>query len=658
MLHITNIGKGFGERMLFEGLSFTLGPRDRLGIIGRNGSGKTTLLNILAGSAEPDAGVVIRQKGVTVGVLEQSQQVDDGRGLMEAVLAARPATAHLEHRRDLIHDLLAETDDPAEHDRLLVELGDIETRYEHAGGWTLEYEAAVILGGLGFTPDDHKRPLASFSGGWRMRAGMAGLLLSAPDILFLDEPTNHLDLEAVVWLEDYLTQYDGAVMVISHDRRFLDRVATGLVALDADGVRLHHGGYSSYLVGREKDREIRDATIKNQERFIESEQRFIDRFRSKNTKATQVQSRIKKLEKLERVTAGKKERTMKLKLPPAPRSGKTSAVLDRVGFGYDDNPLYEDLDLNFVRGDRVAFIGPNGAGKSTLLKLLAGILTPTMGIVRLGHNVQPVYYAQHQAEQLVANNTVLAEMRRAAPDEADERLRTILGTFLFSGNDVEKVVRTLSGGEQARLSLARLFLRPANLLLMDEPTNHLDIPSRDVLAEALMAYDGTLCLITHDRDLIDRTATKVLDIRDGMVIPYIGNYRDYLAKKRESASEDAAWRASLLSASDDDDSKSHREQEKDRKRIEADRRNKFHRETKKQKNRISVIEREIAAIGIRIREIEQALADPSSFESTDAFNAALNEYDKLKVRLGRFEEEWLALESAVEAAREQMMGGD
>ena len=401
MIKVENITKSYGDRILFSDLSFNLTARDRLGIVGTNGSGKTTLFNVIAGITECDSGNVYVQKGAKTGYLEQNMSFDSEHSLMHEVARARSHTQRLEHKKQLIHDMLAETNDPVEQRKLLKELGEIETHYEHSGGYTLEYEAKIILAGFGFKESDYGRPTGEFSGGWLMRAGLAKLLLSEPDILFLDEPTNYLDLDAVIWLEQFLRDYAGAVLLISHDRTFLNRIATTIIALEMSNTRFYNGNYDAYLDMLEKERETIDATIKNQERFIESEQRFINRFRAKNTKSTQVQSRIKRLEKMERTTAVRKERTVKFTIQSSPRSGKAVASLHNLSFGYDNNePLYRGLDLTLLRGDKVALLGPNGAGKTTLMKLLAGMLEPSEGKRTLGHNVKGVYYAQYQTDQL------------------------------------------------------------------------------------------------------------------------------------------------------------------------------------------------------------------------------------------------------------------
>ncbi|MCD6307478.1 MAG: ABC-F family ATP-binding cassette domain-containing protein [Candidatus Latescibacteria bacterium] len=653
MLIASSVSKSYGDRSLFSGLSFTLYAGDRLGVVGPNGSGKTTLLNILAGRAEPDGGDIFLRKGVTIGYLEQRMSFDGGEALLAAVIDSETSLEKLDHKRGLIHERLAETDDAGEQATLLGELGEIETRIEHSGAYTREFEAKKVLAGLGFTETDMDRTIGEFSGGWIMRAGLARLLIAEPDILFLDEPTNHLDLDAVIWFENFLSTYPGAVIVISHDRAFLNRTATTIVALENDRARLYHGNYDGYIAASAKEREVIEATIRNQERFIESETRFINRFRAKNTKASQVQSRIKRLEKIERVTERARDKTVNLRIPPSPRSGKTVLTLDRVRFGYGGEPIYDNLDMTLVRGDRVALVGPNGAGKSTLLKLMAGALEPEGGARRLGHNVRSAYYAQHQEEQLTPGNTVLDELRCAAVDETDEQLRTVLGAFLFSGDDVGKRVSMLSGGEQARLALAKLLLHPANLILMDEPTNHLDIPSRDILTAALTSYDGTLCLVTHDRRLIDTVATHVCEVAHGVVTVYHGDYTDYTAKKKRERELEQSYLNSIEEPSDAPDrKKSAREQ----KRLEAELRNRFYREGKNARERVKAIESEMEILDGRKLKLETALADPSSFGDRAELNDALNEYDDVAKRRDALDEEWLGLSEKLEALRASIFG--
>ncbi len=653
MLIASNITKSYGDRVLFSDVSFSLYAGDRLGVVGANGSGKTTLLNILAGRSEPDAGELFLRKGAEIGYLEQVAGFSGDQPLLSAVLDTRTSLEHFEHRRTLVNERLAETNDEDGQAKLLAELGEIETRIEHSGAYTREFEAKKILAGLGFSGDDHERLMGEFSGGWIMRAGLAKLLISEPDVLFLDEPTNHLDLDAVIWFEGFLLSYPGAVIVISHDRAFLNRMATTILALEHDRTILHHGSYDDFVTAREKEREVIEATIKNQERFIESETRFINRFRSKNTKATQVQSRIRRLEKMETVTRQAKARTVNLKIPPSPRSGKTVLTLDRVTFGYDGAPLYDDLELTLVRGERIALVGPNGAGKTTLLKLMAGVLAPGGGEIRLGHNVRSAYYAQHQAEQLTPGSTVLDELRLSAVDETDEQLRTVLGAFLFTGDDVHKRVSMLSGGEQARLALAKLLLHPANLILMDEPTNHLDIPSRDILTDALSSYDGTLCLVTHDRRLIDAVATHIVEVVNGVVTVYHGNFSDYAAKKKREREREQDY---LKSAREPSDDPGDRLSEKERKRIEAERRNRFYRESKNVQERIAVIETEMESLDARKGVLETNLADPASFDGRNELNAALNEYDDIVRRREALDEEWLERSEALEKIRTEVYG--
>ena len=652
MLTVTSLSKSFGTRTLFSNLSFSLTAGERLAIVGPNGSGKTTLLEILTGAMECDSGSFHLQRGATMGYLEQEAPADPDRELLVEVASARSSAERLTHKREIIHNELAETDDPAQQAFLIKELGEIEAHYEHSGGYTVEYEAKTILSGLGFREGDFTRTLREFSGGWRMRAGLAKLLLGEPDILLLDEPTNHLDLDAIIWFEKYLQDYAGAVILISHDRAFINRMATRILAFEPEGVRLHRGDYDSYRSARVKEEEIINATVKNQERLIESEMRFINRFRAKNTKSIQVQSRLKRLEKMEIVTALRKPPTVRIRIPESPRSGKNAASCEHVSFSYDGTPLYLDLNFTMGRGDRVALVGPNGAGKTTLLKILAGILAPTTGKRTLGYNVSAAYYAQHQAEQLLPHNTILDEMKRAAADETEERLRTMLGSFLFRGDEVKKKVAVLSGGEKARLALAKLFIRPANLILMDEPTNHLDIPSRDVLADALTSYDGTLVLITHDRDLVDRVGNRIMEIHEGKLTLYHGNYSDYLYRKN---SENPPVFTPLEEKPEAEVSNQHTT-DKERRRLEGELRNRFYRESKLLRHRIKEIEQEMEQNDRRLKEIERMLENPASCADRETFNGTLNEYESLKNRNAALNDEWIERSMELETVRGKFFG--
>ena len=536
MISVEEISKSYGGQVLFRDLSWRIAERERIGLVGPNGAGKTTICRILAGVDDPDTGRVSQGRSVTVGYLPQEVAgAVAGSVLAEALAGFDEVWALEREMEDIARDL-----ETAPSDALTHRYGDVQHRFEALGGYRLETKARAILTGLGFRADELARPLAEFSGGWRMRAALARLLLLAPSLLLLDEPTNHLDLEALAWLENFLAGYDGTVVVVSHDRYFLNRMVTSIAELGPAGLTVYPGDYDDYLVEREARRELLEAQARNQAKRIEEVERFIERFRYKATKARQVQSRVKMLAKVERIEVPGAARRIHFKFPEPPRTGRRVATLTGVHKAYGDNVVYRGIDFAVERGDRVALVGENGAGKSTLLKILAGALPFERGERMLGAHVAVHYYAQHQLDALTPTNSALEEIIAAAPDLPHTRLRTILGAFLFSGDAVEKKVSVLSGGEKARLALAKMLVRPAALLCLDEPTNHLDLASREVLEEALALFPGTIVFISHDRYFINRIATSVLHVHHGVLTGYLGTYDDYLSALEERVASTGA----------------------------------------------------------------------------------------------------------------------
>ena len=531
MIQLEDVSKGYGGQILFREVAWRIGSGERIGLVGPNGAGKTTLCRILAGTEEPDTGRVSRPRGTTVGYLPQEVAGGGGGSVLAEVLGGFDDVWRLEREmEEVAASLEAGTPqgDAGTVESLTRRYGDLQHRFEALGGYRLETEARAILGGLNFRADEVTRPLAEFSGGWRMRAALGRLLLLRPSVLLLDEPTNHLDLESLAWLEGFLAGYDGAVVVVSHDRYFLNRMVTSIADLGPSGLALYQGDYDHYLVEREARRALTEAQARNQAKRVAEIERFIERFRYQATKARQVQSRIKMLERMERVEADDGPRRIRFAFPEPPRTGRRVASLRGVHKAYGDHVVYAGIELDVERGERVALVGVNGAGKSTLLRVLAGVLPFETGERTLGTHVAVHYYAQHQLDVLDPEATVLEELERVAPEAAGTRLRTLLGAFLFSGDTVDKKVRVLSGGEKARLALAKMLVRPAAFLCLDEPTNHLDLVSREVLESALAEFPGTIVFISHDRYFINRIATRVLEVADGVLTSHPGNYDDYV----------------------------------------------------------------------------------------------------------------------------------
>ena len=528
MFGLDAVSKGYGGQQLLQDCTWRIGRGERIGLVGPNGAGKTTLCRILAGVEETDAGRVHRDSGVTVGYLPQEVTTGEDRTVLAEALSGFDEVWRLEAELESLASRMAGPDAGPE---LTETYGEVQHRFEALGGYRLEAEAKIILGGLGFSPDGAHRPLAEYSGGWRMRAALARLLLLRPDLLLLDEPTNHLDLESLQWLENFLAAYEGSVVIVSHDRYFLNRMVTAIAELAGGSVTLYHGDYDHFLMEREARQALREAQARNQAKRVAEIERFIERFRYKASKARQVQSRVKMLGRMERIETEADARRIHFSFPQPPRTGRLVARMSGIRKAYGDNVVYAGVDFLVERGDRVALVGINGAGKSTLLKMLAGTLPFDAGERVLGSHVEVQYYAQHQLDALDPTRTVLEEIELAAPEAQISRLRTILGSFLFSGDAVEKKVGVLSGGEKARLALAKMLARPAALLCMDEPTNHLDLASKEVLEEALSGFTGTIVFISHDRYFINRIATQVVEVEHGQLATHLGSYDDYLDHK-------------------------------------------------------------------------------------------------------------------------------
>lgn len=539
MIYLQQIKKQYGSKVLFSGIDFHIRPGDKIGLVGDNGMGKTTLFRMIEGTESPDAGTITVRKGAQVGVLDQHFSAGRQTALERTVMGDPYFADVLQKKEALENDHVAHAQDPAKWER---QYGHILTEFERLSGYEREAKAKAILSGLGFKEAGWDQPLNQLSGGWAIRVELARLLLQNPDVLLLDEPSNHLDLRSVIWLEAFLKTYEGTIVLISHDRRFLNQIVDRIVHLDRGKLNVYNGNYDAFETQKaEREAQLEQAAA-NQQKKINEMERFIERFRAKATKARQAQSRIKALEKIERIETASQTKSVHFRFPQPARSGAISIAAKNLNKSYGDLVVYDGLSLQIKRGAKIALVGENGAGKSTLLRLLAGILEADSGQITLGANVTRTYFAQHQSEILDPNLTVLETLSHVGTGLGRTQLQTILGGFRFSGDDVDKKTQVLSGGERSRLALARMLLAPASFIFLDEPTNHLDMKSVAVLAAALEDYEGTICVISHDRDFLDGFIDRVWEIEAGTYKEYLGSYSDYEWKKEQEAalSEPAA----------------------------------------------------------------------------------------------------------------------
>lgn len=534
MLRLEKISKIYPTGEVLKDVTWEVKTGDRIGLVGVNGAGKSTQLKIIMGEVEPTAGEIIRPTSLHIGYLTQEFEVDPRRTVREEFWTVFQEANQVHHQLIEIPQQM-EKADPEELDRLIHQLDRLQRQFEALDGYGLEARIEKILPEMGFTIDDGDRLVSSFSGGWQMRMSLGKILLQTPDILLLDEPTNHLDLETIEWLEKFLKDLTTPMVIVSHDREFLDRLCTKIVETERGVSTTYLGNYSAYLQQKYEQQSAQLSAYERQQKELEKQQVFVDRFRASATRSTQAKSREKQLEKVEKIEAPIADvRTLKFQFPPAVRSGREVVTIKNLVHIYDDKILFLGANLEIERGDRVAFLGPNGAGKSTLLRLIVGLEAPTEGSIEIGkHNVIPSYFEQNQAEALDLTKTVLNTIHDEVPDWKDVEVRSLLGRFLFSGETVLKKVESLSGGEKARLALAKMLLAPANLLILDEPTNHLDIPAKEMLESALKVYEGTVLIVSHDRYFISQVANKIVEIRDGELIVYAGDYHYYLEKLDE-----------------------------------------------------------------------------------------------------------------------------
>ena len=673
MISVDNLTVSFGGWDLFKDISFLINPKDRIGLVGKNGAGKSTMLKVLIGMQQPTSGCVSRNGDCTIGYLPQQMKVADTTTLFAETESAFGEVIDLEKEiADLTEQITVRTDyESKEYENLLHRLNDCNDRFQILGGLNREAEIEKTLLGLGFKRSDFTRATSEFSGGWRMRIELAKLLLRRPSLFLLDEPTNHLDIESIEWLEGYLKEYNGAVVLISHDRAFLDNVTNHTIEISLGKAYDYKVPYSRFVELRRERREQQMAAYINQQKMIEQTEEFIERFRYKPTKSNQVQSRIKQLEKIERIEVEEEDlATLNIKFPPAPRSGQIVVEAKDAAKSFGDKKIFSGATFTIERGEKVAFVGRNGEGKTTFARLVIGELEPTAGLVRIGHNVHIGYYAQNQDDLMNGDFTVFDTLDRVAVGEIRTKLRDILGAFLFRGEDIDKKVKVLSGGERARLAMARLMLEPYNLLVLDEPTNHMDMRSKDILKNALQKYNGTVIVVSHDREFLDGLVDKVYEFRDGQVKEHLGGIYDFLRDRklesmRELERSDASAKTATATAKSTSGTTNKPAGNADKStsgkpalsgkelyalKREAD------KQLRKAERDVEQAEEEIMALEKQIGEMDKQMADPTAYGIDLSDGVLYTQYNEMKEKLNKLTYRWeelsIVLENAKEMAKE------
>lgn len=636
MLNIHNLSVSFGGTYLFEEVTFRLGAGDRVGLVGKNGAGKSTMLKILSGDIKPDSGVIATEKEVRLGFLRQDIDFIPGRTVLDEAYQAFVDIKEVEGKLEEInHQLVTRTDYESEsYSKLIEDLGDYTHRYEILGGYNYVGDTEKILLGLGFKREDFDKLTDTFSGGWRMRIELAKLLLQANDVLLLDEPTNHLDIESIIWLESFLKTYPGVVVIVSHDKMFLDNVTNRTIEISLGKAYDFAKPYSEYLILREEIREKQLATQKNQQKSIEHTEKLIEKFRAKASKASMAQSLIKKLDKVERIEVDEDDNSvMAISFPVSQTPGRVVVEAEHVTKSYGDKLIFKDLNLLVERGSKIAFVGQNGQGKSTFVKAIVDEIDYT-GTIKLGHNVQLGYFAQSQAEHLDGEITLLETMENAATDTNRMKVRDMLGAFLFRGDDVEKKVKVLSGGERNRLALCKLLLQPINVLVMDEPTNHLDIKSKNVLKAALQKYEGTLLIVSHDRDFLQGMGNIVYEFKDQKIREYLGDINFYLEQRNMQNMREVEKRDVVAPVAKQDKPKQQNAEEQ--------------KKAKALQNKLSKIESQIQQLEGEIKKDDKALAEhPEKLMADASFFTA---YEKKKKDLDALMADWETVQEEIENA--------